>query len=150
MTELFVTVYGTPAPQGSKSLMRGRLVESSKRVKPWRAAVVQAVRDNPRILRFTGRVPVEADITFLLERPAAHYGTGRNAARLRGDAPAYPVARQRDDIDKLCRSTLDALTESGVLADDSQVTQLVARKRYAEAGTIPGALIRVSTMEALR
>lgn len=146
MAELVIAVAGTPAPQGSKTLMRGRLVESSKRVKPWREAVVRAVREDPRILHFGERLPVEVEVTFYLPRPAGHYGTGRNAAALRGDAPDYPTAKQRDDVDKLSRSTLDALTESGVLSDDSQVVNLSARKRYAAYEQRPGAVIRVRTV----
>ena len=37
----------------------------------------------------------------------------------------------KGDIDKLCRSTLDALTLSAI-ADDSQVVSLEARKYYCD------------------
>ena len=41
-----IRVYGTPAPQGSKRHVgRGVMVESSKKVKPWREAVKQAALD---------------------------------------------------------------------------------------------------------
>lgn len=146
MAEVVLWVKGTPAPQGSKTLMRGRLIESSKRVRPWRDAIVQAVRENGHRVLFGEHVPVEVTVMFLLARPRTHYGTGRMAAALRGDAPRYPTAKQRDDTDKLCRSTLDGLAEAGVLDDDSQVVTLTARKRYAGHGQDPGARIRISTL----
>ena len=46
MTRRFA-VFGLPAPQGSKRHVgEGRMVESSKRVKPWRRQVAAAYRDH--------------------------------------------------------------------------------------------------------
>ena len=43
MKELEFRVVGIPAPQGSKTLTRyGALMESSKKVKPWRQDVIHA------------------------------------------------------------------------------------------------------------
>lgn len=44
MIKFFVA--GVPAPQGSKVLMRGRMIESSKKLKPWREAVRQAAAEH--------------------------------------------------------------------------------------------------------
>jgi len=123
-------VYGLPAPQGSKRHVgNGVMIESSKRVKPWRAAVEVAAREaiEGEWEPFTG--PLALTLTFYLPRPKAHYGTGRNASVLKPDAPKWVSVRP--DIDKLARSTLDALTTSGVWVDDSQVAHLTARKLYA-------------------
>src|SRR5690606_6553718 len=105
---LIVRVYGIPAPQGSKRHVGGgRMIESSKKVGPWREAVKAAV------LTATGRRPatldgrVRVDATFFLPRPKGPYGTGRNAGRLRGTAPAERTTNP--DPDKLLRSTMDAL-----------------------------------------
>lgn len=52
---------------------------------------------------------------------------------------AWPVAKRRNDVDKLCRTVLDHL--SGVLIeDDAQVVLLVATKTFDQ---IPGARIVV-------
>src|SRR5690606_26788393 len=115
---LMVRVYGIPAPQGSKRHVGGgRMIESSKKVGPWREAVKSAV------LAVTGGAPttldgepVEIAMTFYLPRPKSHYGTGRNAGRVRDSAPTEPTTKP--DLDKLVRSTLDALTDVGVLRDD--------------------------------
>lgn len=139
---LIVRVYGIPAPQGSKRHVGGgRMIESSKKVGPWREAVKAAV------LTATGRRPttvdgpVQVDVTFFLPRPKGHYGTGRNAGRVRDSAPAEPTTKP--DLDKLLRSTMDALTDVGVLRDDAQVVRIKAAKGYSRPEESPGATIRV-------
>ncbi len=146
MAEVFITVYGTPAPQGSKDVLRGRVVESSKLVKPWRKDVADAVIAAHANRHFTG--PVAVDAVFLLTRPKGHYGTGRNAAALRGDAPQYPYVRP--DLDKYARGLLDALQLAGVFGDDAQVVNLATRKRYVLAGHPAGAVVNVRELEAIR
>lgn len=129
-----ITVHGSPAPQGSKrAIVRGgraTLIESSHdRVKSWRQAVIDAAlaEDCPQL---TG--PAEVTVTFRLKRPKGHYRTGRNAHLLRDSAPAYPAGMP--DLDKLLRSTMDALTAAGVWADDAQVVMLTAAKTYGQPG----------------
>ena len=88
-------VTGIPAPQGSKRAYiipakgprkaRANLVESSSAVKPWRAAVVRdwAAAGHP-----TAPGAVSVLIDFRLPRPKAHYGTGRNAGKIRAAVDA--------------------------------------------------------------
>lgn len=146
MSEVVITVQGTPAPQGSKNVFGKNVVESSKLVKPWRAAVMAAVLHAAANRHFAG--PLDVDALFYLARPASHYGTGRNAAALRGDAPQYPAVRP--DLDKYARGLLDALQLAGVMDDDGQVISLTARKRYAGHGVHPGATVRVREIRETR
>jgi Holliday junction resolvase RusA-like endonuclease len=171
-----ILVRGVPAPQGSKNprpFYRGRgptrvftgkvaLEESSQAVAPWRAAVRDAFEKQWRWSLITGPVRITRCV-FVLTRPSTHYFTGRNAHRLRDDAPAYPIAKQRNDIDKLLRSTLDGITSAGVIGkirqvgivwvDDSQVIGVdMLRKVYQDhplaaplAGQ-SGAIIRVEAV----
>lgn len=139
---LVARVHGIPAPQGSKRHVGGgRMIESSKKVGPWREAVKAAV------LTATGRRPTTVDgpvrvgITFILPRPKGHYGTGRNAGRVRTSAPAEPTTKP--DLDKLLRSTLDALTDVGAIRDDAQVVRIEAAKVYSWPEEPPGATIHV-------
>jgi len=148
---LTIRVVGTPAPQGSKRAFvnkqtgRAQVVESSKKVKPWREAVKYAAleeRRRPgRPAHETIDGPVELTISFLLPRPKGHYGTGRNAGLVKESAPARPAVKP--DLDKLVRSTCDALKEAGVYADDNRVVTLSATKNFAEAGVNFGAVITV-------
>ena len=131
-----IRVFGHPAPQGRKhgrAVKRGGaytgqvvMQESSAKVKPWRQDVRAAALEADT--HFDG--PVSLTVGFLLRRPASHFRTGRNAHLLRDSAPAYPG--KKPDIDKLLRSTLDGLGESGIWRDDAQVVEVVARKLYAD------------------
>lgn len=144
---LTVVAHGIPGPQGSKRhLGHGVLVESSALVAPWRAVVTRAaafaMKEPPGW--DPGRLdPIEVALVFTLTRPASHYRTGRNAGELRAAAPEEPVTRP--DLDKLIRSTLDALTDAGALADDSRVVELRAVKVYPgghlDSLDSPGAVI---------
>lgn len=137
-------VIGTPAPQGSKRHVgKGRMVESSKKVKPWRQDVVAAATEAAERRGWSAPDgPVFIRVRFLLRRPAGHYGTGRNADFLKASAPDYPGVKP--DLDKLVRSTLDALTTAGVIADDARVVSLEALKEYAGKGKPLGAFVTVS------
>ena len=137
--ELYFTAFGVPAPQGSKNVYQGRVVESSKKLKPWRKAVADAVF---RAMMATGdersfSEPVIVYATFYLPRP-------KSVKRL---LPSVPP-----DLDKLCRSLGDALSvDTNILENDSQIVLWVASKVYADehdAGVRVG--IRVATIEELQ
>lgn len=120
---------GRPAPQGSKRHVgRGRLIESSKYVKPWRQVVDAAARLERAKLDGPLDGPLELTVIFYLAR-------GKTVRRL--------LPTVAPDLSKLARSTEDALTTAGLIVDDSRITALHAWKRYAgERG--PGALIRIT------
>lgn len=131
---MMFTVLGEPGPQGSKTRTRFGMIESSKKVKPWRIAVEQAVMvDHPFAMRtdpILFRFPVAVEIRFYLPRPKS---------AKKGARPAT-----RPDIDKLCRSTFDALKTAGVYEDDGRVVNLHTTKRYAgdaDGLPVPGAII---------
>ena len=112
-------VEGIPGPQGSKSYkgLRGGkpiLVESSKKVGPWREAVAAAAYNAMRGRRpFTG--PLIVGFSFSFIRPPSHLNAKgdltKNAPRMH---TTYP------DLSKLVRSTEDAL-KGIVWTDDSHV-----------------------------
>lgn len=138
-------VYGTPAPQGSKRHVgHGVLVESSKKVKPWRESVKwAAIEAKPHEWRQSFDGPVHVAVTFRFPRPKFHFRTGKNAHLLRENAPVFPSGRP--DLDKCLRSTLDALGEAGVFKDDAQVVLIGAMKCYADKHPV-GAHITVTAM----
>lgn len=138
-------VYGLPAPQGSKrgfATKSGRvaMVESSKKVKPWREAVSWAAREVYRGPLLTG--PVVLACVFILPRPKSHYRTGKHAGELRPDAPTFST--KYPDCSKAIRSTEDALTGI-VWRDDAQVIDFGV-KLYGER---PGALVFVAEVKML-
>jgi crossover junction endodeoxyribonuclease RusA len=133
-----IDVLGLPAPQGSKRHVgRGILVESSTKVGPWREAVVAAATNQGHAnLMLEG--PVSVDVSFYFPRPKGHY---RADGSLRDSAPF--THSTKPDIDKVLRSTLDALVQAAVIADDSRVQEVEVRKLYATSDRAPGALIFV-------
>lgn len=134
-----IVVYGIPGPQGSKAFKghsktgRGILVESSKKVKPWREAVKYAYldavgRSYPMFIS-----PVNVEMTFTLPKPKR---------------PKYTCHGTRPDLSKLARSTEDALSDIRCWKDDSLVTQYnKLAKRYPNEGDDaldrPGCVIRI-------
>lgn len=130
------TVYGTPAPAGSKRAFRGKgasagrilLTDASKRSKPWQALIRQ-VAGEAMAGRELLRCPLDVVLRFYVRRPKGHYGTGRNAGKLRGSAPPYPASKP--DVLKLARAVEDALTGI-VYADDALIVREVLYKRYGE------------------
>ena len=122
-------VYGTAAPQGSKRhIGKGVMLESSKRLRPWRQDVrFAALEMRPPDWDMTK--PMGLVLEFRFSRPQSHFGTKSGASYLKPKAPAQPVSARLGDIDKLSRAVLDALTGVAYL-DDRQVIQLEASKGY--------------------
>lgn len=146
-----IKVHGVPAPQGSKNAFaikkggaytgRTVVVEQSRGVEPWRQAVrAEAQRQDGRFE--TG--PVSVDVLFWLPRPKSHYGSGRNAAKLKESAPRYHASQP--DLDKLARAVLDAVVQGGAIRDDSQIAVLHAEKFYADSTFPPGCVIVINSL----
>ena len=133
-------VIGIPAPQGSKRHVgHGIMIESSNKVKPWRAAVMAASTAAMRAQGITAPLdgPLHATIIFVFRRP-------KTAPKSR----SYPDVSP--DIDKLLRSTLDALTQSGLIADDARIVCVHASKIYWRTSAthlMPGANILIGEID---
>ncbi|WP_236670134.1 RusA family crossover junction endodeoxyribonuclease [Streptomyces antimycoticus] len=145
--DITITVHGLPAPQGSKRHVGGGvMIESSKKVKPWRQdvkyAALDAIGDGWTLLDG----PLVASMVFTFARNKGHYRTGRNAHLLRDSAPTRPAVTP--DLSKILRSTEDALT-GVVWKDDARVVEYAQLGKWY-AGTDapdvldgPGCVIRV-------
>lgn len=132
---LIVFVPGSPAPQGSKRHVgNGILVESSKKVKPWRQAVSSEVFNAALTnhWQFMESGAVRVDLVFWLPAP-------RSIKRL------FPSVKP--DVDKLTRSTFDGIATAGIMKDDAQITDGCILKRYALPGMQTGAHILISALE---
>lgn len=132
--QLTFDVLAHPAPQGSKKHVgHGVMVEVSKYLQPWRKSVDAAAREaiekakDPTIFPLQG--PCVLTATFFIDRPLSHYRSGPYKHMLRDNAPPYPA--RRPDLDKLLRSTMDAMTTAGVWRDDGLVHIIHARKHWS-------------------
>lgn len=150
--EYRVVVYGTPAPQGSKhgfvNKFSGKvqMVESSKKVKPWRVDVKAAAEE--MIEMYCGLAlrngtqgwkpldgALDVRIIFTLVKP-------KSAPKTRVTFPD-----KKPDLSKLIRSTEDALTDAGLWVDDARIVHLDVLKTFPNEGDgslrTPGAIIDV-------
>jgi len=127
-----LTIFGLPAPQGSKRIFNGRLVEaSSVKLNKWRKELTKVASEhlaNNAVEPFTG--PVQLRITFYLPRPKT----------VKRDLPTVPP-----DLDKLIRAVGDGLTDSQIWTDDSLVVSLICEKVYADERE-PGAEIEIHSV----
>lgn len=141
MTDRYdIVVYGKPQPAGSKRHVgHGRIVDANPLTKSWQQEIAT---EGLRVRNGRGPLqgPLELRVDFYLPRPRSHYHTGKNAGRLKVNAPDQPTSRP--DTTKLVRAVEDALT--GVwYADDAQLVEQVARKFYS---TTPRAMISVARL----
>ncbi len=130
------TVYGVPQPAGSKRafIIRRKdgsqhtnVTDANPKAASWKTLVADAARraySGPLL-----RSMLTVGMTFYFPRPKAHYGTGRNAGRVKTNAPIHKATKP--DVLKLARGTEDALTGI-VWADDAQTISLAAKKTYGE------------------
>lgn len=147
-TALRIVVRDDPAPQGSKRHVgNGRMIEQSKKVAPWREAVKTAaiswVQD-----RYRGGKTYDDDVTFPLTGPVGVLVVFTLHKPLSAPKTRRTWPARRPDLDKLVRSTFDALGAAGVWRDDGQVVELHAHKRYPGEGidalATPGAVIYIA------
>ena len=143
-TVLKLWIPGVPVPQGSKQgFARGPRVmivdANAEKLKPWRSHVCSYALE-----AWAGQAPLDEDVMawmeFVFPRPAAHFGSGKNAAVLKPSAPHYK--NTKPDKDKLERAINDALTDAGVLRDDCRVVDGGSRKFY---GPKPGVRVWLQT-----
>ena len=127
-----IRIYGDPAPQGSKRVFNGRIVEASgNKLKVWRKAIAAACQNLVTEEHSLLLGPVRVEVEFYLPRPASVTIKKR----------ALPIVPP--DLDKLLRGLLDGIGQSEVIwGDDSQVVQIEAVKLYAD-DTEPGATVTI-------
>jgi Holliday junction resolvase RusA-like endonuclease len=133
-------VPGIPRPGGSKrgfvipGTKRVIITEDCKRSKDWRTSVGFMAAD---CIKTPLSGPLEVQFIFIMPRPQGHFGSGRNAHKIKSSAPEWPAVKP--DVTKLVRSTEDAM--KGIAwRDDSQVIIQHAEKRYGDS---PGARIMI-------
>jgi Holliday junction resolvase RusA-like endonuclease len=123
------TVYGQPAPAGSKTAGRtsdGRtfIRDSSKKSYPWKQKIEQVAGDYMSGTPLLDG-PLILGLEFYVPRPKGHFGV----RGLRPSAPKVPTVRP--DLLKLARAVEDAL--SGIVyRDDAQIVREILDKFYGE------------------
>lgn len=135
-TSINFFVPGIPKPGGSKTafynkkLGRAMVVDACKKNPQWKADIKVFAKQAYSGPILTG--PIRLILEFAMPRPKGHYGSGKNADRLKDSAPPWHIIKP--DVLKLARTVEDALT--GVIwGDDAQIVIEHLRKAYsAEPG----------------
>ena len=136
---LKIRIVGIPATAGSfvpRKRKNGSLYllrSGSQKHREWRQAAEQTIRQAVNTWKWETSPDDEysVSLSFLLPKP-------RTVTR---DQPNV-----KPDIDKLCRSTLDALTVGKAIDDDARITQLTATKTYTAGSEQPGCYITVNKL----
>ncbi len=145
---IHIEVLGIPRPGGSKTpgqnKKTGKLFvrPSNPNTAVWRSEVTQAAS-----LQYAGPLlsgPVKMTYEFLFPRPKKHFGTGKNAQKLKDAAPRWHVTKP--DLTKIIRSTEDALTGI-VWKDDCLVCKRLESKRYCYEGERPGVRLTIEEIQ---
>lgn len=139
--QLKIEIYGDPAPQGSKKIVRGRMIESSKKLKPWRKAIALAVENALPLDHVKIMSACSVQVDFYLPRPPS-------IKRNKRERPIVPP-----DVDKLSRGLLDGLGQgmNGVSGDgrlwhdDAIAVEVTARKFYDDERLI-GATVVITVL----
>lgn len=152
---LNLMIPGRPRTKGSLKPMHIRgsggrpckigLTEDHALSKPWMQKMIRAMRAEYRGgIPFLGAVVVQASFGF--EREISIQMAAAGAVIPSHNTP-WPTAIGIGDLDKLTRSVLDALTQSGVIADDCLVVAADVRKQWVSS-LAGGVLVRVASVDA--
>lgn len=149
-------VAGIPRPGGSKTarlvcrkggapvMVNGRPLITTRDAggeltKNWRSIVAHSAAAAYQGSPLCGALEVQ--FHFVMPRPRGHFGSGKNAGKVKAAAPTFHTVKP--DVLKLSRSTEDALT--GIIwRDDSITSRLTAEKVY---GDRPGCRVTVTELE---
>ena len=139
MKIISVDVVGVPVAQGSiKRTPFGVAYSNDKELKSWRHSVIcELVAAKTEGWEIDCAFAVSCEFRFM--RPKAHFGK----KGLRKSAPQYKTTKI--DLDKGMRAIGDAIEQSGLIRNDSQIIHWIASKRYCDTGESPGASITLSS-----
>jgi Holliday junction resolvase RusA-like endonuclease len=132
-----IVVYGDCQPAGSKraffrpGMKHPSVVDDNSKSKGWKHVVAYSARQVYQGPLLEG--PLRFTATFYRPRLQGHYGSGKNASKLKASAPEYPTTKP--DVLKLARAAEDALTNV-VWRDDAQIVDEHLFKRWGEPARV--------------
>ena len=133
-------VPGDPVPQSRPRVTRRGGVYYADRIVRYRHHVQVSARAAGLPLR---EGPLWLGIECVFERPRSHYKK-RGGVGVRADAPVFPF--WKGDCTNIAKGIEDALNGIG-WHDDSQVVELLVRKRYAKLDEDPAAIVTICDVE---
>jgi Holliday junction resolvase RusA-like endonuclease len=154
-TLLIASVEGVPGPKGSVNAFCVRCTK--RRLPPavvvkeqsdagvlFRKVIARELRRHP--LRAV-ETAIETRMTFYVHRQQIVRAGLSLAEWVPSHRSPVPIHRNSGDVEKHVRTVHDALMDAGVIQDDSQVSDLWARKRWADEINRPGLIIEIREVE---
>ena len=123
---MIIQIYGEPKPQKRpRASRRGKHIHMYSEKSEWRKHCTE------QLSRFsiTFDKPLFVGLVFYMPRPKSHYRTGKFSHLLKDSAPKYHVTKP--DCDNLSKAVLDAMTDAGIITDDSIIVKHDIYKKYA-------------------
>jgi crossover junction endodeoxyribonuclease RusA len=120
---------GQPRP---KAFVRGghAAVYDPGTAEGWKSAIATGAKEAGCVgLMLDG--PLKLTLYCWFKRPKSHYRAGKRSAELRDDIDSWHT--KKPDADNVLKAAADALTHLGVWRDDSQLAEVVVRKRYTNS-----------------
>lgn len=150
MTRLTFSVPGDPTGKGRPRVCRNATFTPAK-TKAYQGLVRAAFAcAYPKLVPSPLREPslhegpVRVEIVAYYRRPKSHYGTGKNAGRIKQSAPVWPLVKP--DFDNVEKAICDALNGLAY-SDDSQIVDSHFLKVYQIQGAEPCVMVSLYFME---
>ena len=128
MTEINLTILGKPIPlsRTGHGQFGGKYFSAptSRQI-----GLVVDAWERAGGIRFPDDSPLHLTCTFCYERPKSHFGTGRNAGKLKDSAPSFPIGPA--DVDNLVKLLMESL-QGNAFRNDSRIVRVSASKVYRD------------------
>lgn len=140
MNEIDFYVAGAPQPlKRHRMTRRGRVYDPSCDDKrEWMKVAAPFCPSEP----WTGALEIELE--FIMLRPKAHFGTGKNDGIMKPNAPKYHL--HTPDLDNLVKFVLDAMNGK-FYTDDAQIISIICSKSLSEDKDECGTVVLIRAIE---
>ena len=135
MKTITVSFFALGDPKGQprpKAFVRGghAAVYDPGTAEGWKSAIATGAKEAGAVgLMLDG--PLRFTLCCWFKRPKSHYRTGKRSSELRDDITLWHT--KKPDADNVAKAAADALTHLGVWRDDSQLAEVIVRKRYTDS-----------------
>ena len=124
---MIINIYGEPKPQARpRASRRGNHIHMYSPKTDWRKHCLNRLKEEKGQYH---DFPIYVGLVFYMPRPKSHYRTGKFSHILKESAPKFHT--KKPDVDNLSKAVLDAMTDSGLLSDDSIIVRHEIYKKYA-------------------
>ena len=127
---MIILIQGDPKPQARpRASRRGNHIHMYSPKTDWRNHCLKMLKKQDAYFDKA----INLSMIFYMPRPKSHYRTGKFSHVLKDSAPSFHT--KKPDVDNLSKAVLDAMTDAGILSDDSIVVQHYIYKKYTARET---------------